>query len=184
MNRRAAVAFIVLAVLVALPLPVARADRLAHRDESLDGFMFLDIAEIAHGHDGRLLTHRLTTHEAWTVEDLDNASRILFRFSTDPDGAVEREVRVDSGNGELWAVMFSGAGKSLGSVEVDRPNNRSVRIRFLPSMLKEGLERYRWRTKTNAQGCDNPDTETDPIAASKRCMDYAPNAEGELRHRL
>lgn len=174
-----------LAALMLLPAVAASADGHAERDEDLDRFMFLDIAEVSHRHDGRSLIHRISTHEAWATEDLDNRSKIFFKFSFDNDSYDEREVRVDVEDGVLSAVMYSGANKRITEVEVTRPDDRSVRIRFLPRLLKPDISHYTWRTKTIAHGCDDPNTETNPLAASMRCFDYAPNdRHDQVAHRL
>ena len=167
-----------------IPVSPATADSFNTSDEDLDGYMFLDIAEVAHRHDGRSLVHRITTHQGWAEDDLDNGSRILFKCSFDGDHQAEREIRVDVENGELSAVMYSGAGRRLREVKLTRPNQRSVRVRFPRRLLEPGIDRYVWRAKTIAHGCDDPNTEINPVAASMRCFDYAPNDRQQITHHL
>lgn len=176
---------LVVVLLLCMAPTQARADTAARRDESLEGTTFLDIDEISHGHRSGDLVHSLSTHQSWDADDLDNKSRIVFKFNLDSDGAAERILRVDSdGKGGLIAVMSSGGGRRLGTVKTNRPDDRSVRVSFPRRLLRKGLERYVWRATTIAHGCDNPDTELDPIANSMRCFDYAPNREPGMTHRL
>ena len=170
--------------LILMPGVPAKAD-IGGANDPQEDFLFLDIAEISHRHDGRALLHRVTTYEDWATDDLDNRSKILFKFSFDDDSYDEREVRVDVEDGVLSAVMYSGANKRIAEVDVSRPDARSVRIRFPSRLLEPGIERYTWRTKTIAHGCEDPNTDTNPIAASMRCFDYAPNdRKKQVVHRL
>lgn len=184
MKRRAIATTCLLAGLMLLPGVTAFADVQSRTDRVEDYRPFLDIAKITHRHDGRTLVHRLSTHEAWATEDLDNGSKISFKFSFDEDHQAEREVRVDVEEGGLSAAMFSGGGRRIADVRVTRPDDRSVRIRFLPRLLEPGIDRYVWRTRVTAHGCDDPNTETNPVAASQRCWDYAPNDRRQIVHRL
>jgi len=183
LSKRLALGAITALTTVGLMASVGLADTRSHPDESLEGASFLDIEEIRHRHDGRQLVHTLSTYEPWSADDLDNGSSILFKFNLDRDLAAERVVKVVAEQGEISAAMYNSSGRRIASIAVERPDNSSVEVRFRRSLLMSGLKRYRWRTRTSAHGCDDPNTEINPIANSMRCYDYAPNND-QITHRL
>lgn len=136
----------------------------------------LDVRWAAHGHaDDDRLRHGIGTYGRWRDRAL-RSYRIRVDFNLDGDRAAERQLRVRYGKGRLRAAMFEGElfdSRVPGRVAVRRPNRRSLWVSFAPGMLKEDLERYRWRVLAYARG----------VCPGSCPADAAPG-RGWIRHRL
>lgn len=168
-------------VIVIAAMPVW-ADGLS-RDDPDDAGHQLDVAETSHGHlkvrGGRFLTHRISTFEAWENSVLEGSSlRIFFNLDRDPE--TERTLLVTlNEDGSLNAEMH-GNGKLRGYARAWRPDDRTVKVAFPPSLLRRGLEVYRWRVETVGPGFPEQKCSPDP---DQPCLDLVPD-RGFIRHKL
>lgn len=181
---------IVFVLLVALalsvtPLAPVHADKERRRDGN-DARGPLDIARISHGHrttsDGRdLLVHSIRLHEAWPVKKLRHRgfANVYFELRGHPGNPPERTLQIEYSKGRLVAHMYDSLGdppRLVRRVRVRRPDWRSVRVVFPKSLLRKGLERYKWNVVTFVEGGHE--------LCSRRggCTDWAPDLSRRLRY--
>lgn len=134
----------------------------------------LDIASVAQGHKGKLVVHRVTMARTWRNSLLGAANRgqISLYFNLDRDAAFERRLDVYLRRGKPAGIMRAGS-RSVGSVQVSRPNAKTVEVRFARTALGRGPLTYKWFAFAG-------------IACKRthdRCGDRSPNA-ALVAHRL
>lgn len=157
----------------------------------------LDVLNISHAHvemtSGQsLLRHVVRTYEAWDNSAFNNEgrpfpTRMRLSFNLDLDPFVERTLEVAvTQDGNLYATMFGHKAKRESAVRgyarVARPDDYSIELVFPKSLLKRGLETYRWRLQTQFDDPEDPncgDTGTVYVI----CTDNAPD-QGWVKHRL
>lgn len=144
--------------------------------------MTLDIASFGHGHSflfgTRMLGHTIVFHDPVSegeFEYLEGESGgdrgIILRFSTDRDGAPERELRFYSTGDTYEAYIFNMTGKFRGFAHWARGTPRSIAFSFQRRSLKPGLRRYTWWVITeDLGGCDDTG-EGEPVDPDKKCVD-------------
>lgn len=144
-------------------------------DDPRDNGGFRDVKKVSHGHseDPGVLRHSLKTFDRWRDRAL-REYRIRFNMSLDDDPDIERSVRVRYEDGRLRAHMYGALGQRLaGRVKAWRVSLRSLTVAFDSSMLRAGIQTYRWKARFFPNVvCDRP------------CPgDRAPN-RGFIRHEL
>ena len=180
---------IVLVVVVAIPLllaPALRADtRRWHDGNNARGP--LDIASISQGHrmgpkGVRQLVHTVRLHRAWPVKKLKHRGFVHLNFELrgHRDGPQERTVWIVYRKGRLVATMYATLGdppKRLARVALWRPDWRTVKVAFPKSLLRKGLEPYRWNAMSFVE-------DRDPLCPRRGdgCWDWAPNPEDGRRY--
>ena len=183
--RRAALS---LAIVLAAPLslPVAsRADTERFRDGNTARGP-LDIASISHGHrmgpkGVRQLAHTIRLHRAWPVKKLRHRGfvHVDFELRGNPDGPQERSIWIVHRKGRLVATMYATLGdppKRLARVALWRPDWRTVKVAFPKSLLRKGLDRYKWAALSFVEG------RHELCGKSGGCTDWAPNPEDRRRY--
>lgn len=166
-SRSRAVALLaVLVLLGSLGSPPVIAGTGGHRDPR-DTAGRLDIARIAHGHDGRRLVHRIRTHRGWGLSQLRGRNRLMLVAREDGDLG---RLWVWRRNGTWWCKLSSpqrtGACSGMRGVSVAHPDRRTVVIKSRRPAHWEGG--YRWRAGSRSGGH----------------VDWAPRRGRWLRHPL
>lgn len=155
---------------------IATADEIVRRDELRhDAGGPLDLREASHGHRGAKLVHTLRTYDPWRPRWLRGDRDVInLTFDRQDSGSesVERVLVVDWENGRLGAEMadvLTDPPTELGSVRVERPTRRTLRLIFPRRMLKGSapLEAYRWRVNVTYEG---------PGCEGSFCFDLLPES--------
>jgi hypothetical protein len=145
---------------------VASADSGSRRDRA-DTAGRLDIARIAHSHDGRRLVHTIRTHRGWGHQALRGDNRVML--VAQEDGDIGR-LWVWWKRGGWWCVLSSpqraGHCADLPGVGVSHPDPRTLVIKSRRPAHWEG--RYRWRAMSEHRGH----------------VDWSPRRGSWLTHRL
>jgi hypothetical protein len=162
-----------------------------------------DIRVLAHGHDRPQLTHTLRTHRAWRWREArcfkqSSKCRAFFRlhFYRSRHSDEHRYIDVWRREGKTNAAMyrwkpdcFSRTGicvgaspEEVGKPEVDRPDNRSLRVSFPKRFLGDrAQDRYFWRAYVvfwRKSECDRDSSSTHVNGGGYWCWDYAPTPVG------
>lgn len=142
-------------LLVSLGPAPAWADRKAFRDGN-DTRGALDIARVTQAHRNHRLVHTMRLHRAWPVKKIGNHAFAMFYFQLRGHGRrlPERTVQIDFHGGRLVAHMFDTLVKPaqhLGRVTLRRPSWRTLRVSFPKSMLRPGLQGYKWNAATHVE---------------------------------
>ena len=165
--------------LLMLSSSIALADVVSRRDGEATDNGPLDIKWVSHGHRERRLIHTLRTYEPWRNRALRHSSSWIALFDRRSGSfGDERYLRVDySQDKGLYARMTTfgthGPGEFIGRVQVWRPNDHSVRVRFPKRFLGRHVERYEWRAITSFE--DGDTCRSSPDSADQGgCIDSAP----------
>lgn len=190
-TARLTVVFVVVSLIVGGLTGVGGADERSLSDPD-DSPSALDIASVSYGHGGaeQLITHTLTTYEAWdasllaaSTEEGSTWGRIFFTLNSPTFccGSGEIVVKVNP-DGSLYAIFVREGLRAYGRAW--RPDDRSVTVEFKKSDFAEGLERY---TVTGGTAYANPAIPECPGRHTEEghtsmdpCNDYA----GQLRHEV
>jgi len=126
--------------------PVAWAEPSGVRDPRGDvrGRAALDLAYVQHADEKGILVHTLTTYDRWRPALLAGGGEISFYFDTNGDEAFERRLDVRFAGGQLSAVMRDRRGSLVGRGQVLRSGPKSVVVAFHRSLLRAGIQQYRW----------------------------------------
>lgn len=153
MGGRSTVVVVATFLSLLLVAPAANADRTRFRDGN-DARGPLDIVSLAHAHrttsaGAHLLVHTVRLHRAWPVAKLGKAGFLLLYFELPGNRAVppERTLQVEPEKGRLVARMYdtrADPSPHLGRVRMARPDRRTLRFSFTKSLLRPGLQRYKW----------------------------------------
>ena len=185
MRARIVLLLVATLALSAAPIASVRADRARHRDRN-DARGPLDVAAISHRHrttsEGRdLLVHTIRLHEAWPVKKLRHRgfANVYFELPGHPGSPPERALQIEYESGRLVAHMYDSQGdppRLVRRVRLNRPDWRTVRVVFTKSLLRKGLERYKWNAVTFVEGGHE--------LCSRRggCADWAPDIRKGLRY--
>ena len=178
-------AVVIAALLLASGATSALADGKRVRDRN-DTRGVLDIATVSHGHrrtstGERRLVHTIRLREAWPVKKLGHEAfaLIYFELKGNPDSPPERTVQIEYEKGRLVARMFDllvDPSRHLGRVALWRPDWRTLRVSFPKSLLREGLQRYKWNAVTFVEKGRGVCPRTGG------CVDWAPDTKRRLQY--
>ena len=171
-------ALVGLAIAIALVAAPAGGDTVKKTDGEDERNSLLDIKSVKHSHDGDKLMHKLTTYGAWDSTDLKiRAIHFIIKLSGDPDHNAERLILIYYKNGDMRAKLYNTFGDPpafMDHINVSRPNNKSVKVKFKKSKLEAGdISRYKWSATTvdeSSSGCN------------RGCYDHEPN-NGMITHK-
>lgn len=125
------------------------------------------------------IVHRLTMFEPWGNDALaGNAFMEMYLDIDDDPASVERVITIDldEEDSTLWASMIDATtGQSRGYARVRRPDDKTLEVRFPPTMVRKGLRSYRWYALVDGAAESCPEGES--------CIDTIPDT-GSMRHRL
>lgn len=155
----------------------------AQRGDGNDTPGSLDISSVRHAHDSanEMLVHRVKTYGSFGKRIFkDTYTQVLLDFYV--GGRLKRTAYIDLIDGELVAIFTKPNGEEVARVPVTRPNRKSVKLAFPPTMLGSSVERYEWRVvaifhKNGHSKCDEDKHGNTP------CSDEAPN-RGLIAHSL
>lgn len=155
MRGRTIYLIVAVTILASLAPTAAWARGKAFRDSN-DTRGRLDIARVSHSHRKGQVTHTMNLHRAWPVDKLGTHGFAIFYFQLRGNGRKlpERTVQIDYHGGRLVAHMFDTLAKPahhLGRVTLVRPNARTLRVSFPKSMLREGVQSYKWNAATHVE---------------------------------
>lgn len=189
-RTRVAVAVAVM-VAVAATVGIAGAGQASFKDPDEKPFCeggdcpdtdYMDFRRATQGHGAkpRQLRHGVHTYKRWKTKVLGGrrGTTIVIYFDVNGKNRPERQVKIRRKDGKLWAAMFRGRPyfrrRIPGRVLVWRPDRRSIKVGFPARLLRDDIDRYRWRIEWWARNTVCPGSCHD---------DWAPN-RGWYEHRL
>ena len=151
---------------IALAVAPSKADT-ATKNDGNDTIGFLDIEEVQHNHGANdKLVHKVITFDNWASSQLTGGNYIELDFDLPSDDS-GRMIEIKYQGGELKAKMYQiDPPRYLRTIDVSRPSEHAVKVRFKKSELKSGIDSYKWRVRTVYDGSECPTTV---------CVDTRPN---------
>lgn len=129
------------------------------------------------------LVHTVRFHRAWPVKKVRHRGFVHLNFDLrgHRDSPQERSIWITYRKGRLIATMYATLGdppKRLARVALWRPDWRTVKVAFPKSLLRRGLERYKWNAMSFVEG------RHDACPRRNGCTDWTPNGRRYVRHVL